>query len=55
MDIHQQRVEDCTLEELLAEVAVRMQETNGMDFVSAELAGLVVAGIEDYRRETGFN
>ena len=37
MDIHEQRVADCSLAELLEEVLVRIQETNGLDFVSDEL------------------
>lgn len=48
-------METFSLAELMAEVAIRMQETNGMDFVPEALADLVVAGIEDYRREMEFN
>lgn len=35
----------------MAEVAVRMQESNGLDFVPDALADTVVACIGDYRRE----
>ena len=37
MFVFEQRVEDCSLEELLIEVLVRIKETNGLDFVSDEL------------------
>lgn len=37
MNVAEMRVAECSLEELLLEVLVRIQETNGLDFVSDEL------------------
>lgn len=45
MFVFEQRVADCSLEELLIEVLVRIKETNGMEFVAQTLAREVVGSI----------